>query len=241
MSRRSFLLAVCIFGGLALLSGTVGLVLVRYEPSRYSQAALPAGPERVEYSQQFYSEFTQLLSDIGGERKWQATFTEQQINGYLNEGFVQSGLSDRVLPEGISDPRVVLEQDRLRLAFRYGSGLWSTVISIDMALWVCENEPNVLALKLTGFHAGALPISAQSLLERISEAGRNNGIDVTWYRHDGHPVALLRFQADQARPTLQLRSVHLKPGVFIIQGNSGAQSARSTTVLSVPGPSRSGP
>ena len=70
----------------------------------------------------------------------QSRFTEQQINGYLNEGFVQSGLSDRILPEGISEPRVLLEPDKVRLAFRYGSGPWSTVVTLDFHVWLSRHE-----------------------------------------------------------------------------------------------------
>jgi isocitrate/isopropylmalate dehydrogenase len=66
-----------------------------------------------------------------------------------------------------------------------------------------------VALELQSLHAGALPVAAHSLLERISEAARQNNVDVTWYRHEGHPVALLRFQADQDRPTVKLEHLYV--------------------------------
>jgi hypothetical protein len=233
MSRRSFLLAVGIFAFLACAAATTGWLLVRYEPRRYAQAALPPGPERVQFSQQFLSEFTQLVSDFGSDGDGGGgRFTEQQINAYLNEGFIQQGWADRLLPERIREPRVVIDQDRIRLAFRYGnSPLWSTVISIDLAVWLSHREPNVVALQLRGFHAGALPISAQSLLERISEVCRQNGIEVSWYRHEGYPVAVLRFQADKPRPTLQLRAVRLEPGAIIIQGRFNEGTSRPTASI----------
>jgi hypothetical protein len=231
MSRRSFLLAVAIFSFLTCVVTTSALLLVRYEPAGYAQAAQPPGPERTDFSRQFVTEFTQFAGDVtSSDREWGARFTEQQINGYLSEGFVQQGLAERLLPDGISDPRIVIEQDRVRLAFRYGSsGFWNTVISIDLAIWLSKREPNVVALQLQGFHAGALPISAQSLLERISEVCRQNDIDVNWYRHEGYPVALLRFQANLARPTLQLRAVRLEPGAIIVQGRSSDSAAPRTT------------
>jgi hypothetical protein len=235
MSRRSFLLALGIFAFLGCTAATTVFLLVRYEPRRYREAALPPGPERVQYSRQFYDEFWTLVGEVtdpNGGREWGSRFTEQQINGYLNEGFVQSGLAERLLPERIRDPRVVIEEGRIRLAFRYGdSSFWSTVISIDFGVWLSQKDPNVVALQLQGFHAGAMPISAQSLLERISEVCRQNGIEVTWYRHEGHPVALLRFQADQPRPTLQLRDVRLERGAIVIQGRS-----QRGALLSIPGP-----
>jgi hypothetical protein len=220
MSRRSVLVAVGIFLLLTCGGATALLLLVRYEPAPYVQSTVPPGPVRSDRSKEFCTEFSNLVSAIGSERDWYARFTDEQINSYFDEHFVQQGLDVRLLPEGISQPRLVIEADKIRLAFRYGSGFWSTVISVDLRVWLARNEPNVVALKLEAFHAGALPISAQSLLERISEVGRQNGIDVNWYRHEGHPVALLRFQADQARPTLQLLAVQLERGAITIQGRS---------------------
>jgi hypothetical protein len=225
MSRRSFLLALGILAVLAGAAGTAVLALVRYEPQRFAEAVLPPGDERTRYSQEFYTAFSQLYSDLGADREWDARFTERQINSYLSEGFVQSRLSEHLLPEHISEPRVLLEPDRVRVGFRYGSGFWSTLISVDLRLWLSGREPNVLMLQLDGFHAGALPIWMQSVLEGVSEVGRQNGIDVTWYRHDGRPVALLRFQADKPRPTLHLRAICLEDGVIHIQGSSGETPA----------------
>jgi hypothetical protein len=138
----------------------------------------------------------------------------------LAEHFVSSRLDAEFLPEGISQPRIVLEPDKLRLAFRYGNGLWSTIVSIDLRLWLVKGEPNVVALQLVGFHAGALPISAQSLLESINEKCQGHGIGVDWYRDEGYPVALIRFQAEQPHPTLVLELIKLEKEAIHIQGHT---------------------
>ena len=44
-------------------------------------------------------------------------------------------------------------------------------------------------------------------------------IEVTWFRHGNHPVALLHFQANQPRPTILLRQLELQPGGFMIAGS----------------------
>src|SRR5262249_11927769 len=155
------------------------------EPSRYAETSAPEDPaERLKDSEAFEAEFTGLISGaINGEREWGAVFTQEQINSYLTEGFVHSRLADTLVPESISDPRATLGPDRMRVAFRYGSGFWSTVVSIDLRLWIPELQPNVVAVQLLGMHAGALPVSSQLLLERVSEAARDHGLEVTWYRH----------------------------------------------------------
>jgi hypothetical protein len=82
---------------------------------------------------------------------------------------------------------------------------------------------NVICLEILGRKAGAMPVSAQSLLELISEQARKD-IEVTWYRHEGNPVALLRFQNDRARPTFQLRRLELRQGMITIGGMSPGTS-----------------
>jgi predicted choloylglycine hydrolase len=220
MSRRSFVVAVGIVLFLACSVGTALILLLHYEPHHHRICATPPGEERVRSSQEFYKAFFDMLGGMDGKGTWEGHFTDKQINSYLNEAFIHSGLSEKLLPEGISEPRVRFEEEGMRLSFRYRSRLINTVVSIKMSVWLPHGEPNVVALRLESIQAGLVPFTAQWLLERISDAARNNSIDVTWYRFQGHPVALLRFQADQARPTLQLRDVRFEPGRIVIQGGS---------------------
>jgi hypothetical protein len=211
-----------------LLGGAAALaLLVRHEPAQYARAPLPDAPDaRQERSQEFMDRFFQLINAINADHEWDEQFSDEQINSYLDGEFIRSGLERKLLPEGISQPRVVFGTDSIRLAFRYGRGAWSTVISIDLKVWVPKCEPNVVALELVGFHAGALPISTQSLLERVAEVGRqSNNVDVAWYRTNGHPVALLRFGTDQPRTTVLLDTLKLQPGSLAVKGHAIEPSA----------------
>jgi len=222
MSRRSLVLAVALFLCLTCGVGAILWVLVRYEPNVYLLAAVPPGEQRHQLSEKCCRELSQLYNSVANpdEEEWEHRFTDSEINSYLAEHFVQSHLNEHVLPEGISEPRLLIEADKIRVAFRYGSGLWSTIVTIDLRVWLVKGEPNVVALKLIGFHAGALPISAQSLLESITKTCQDNGIGVDWYRDDGAPVALLRFQAEQPHPTLELEMLKLEPGAIHIKGRT---------------------
>jgi hypothetical protein len=222
MSRRSLLLAIAIFCCLTCGVGAALWMLVRYEPRIYLQAAVPPGEVRQKLSNECSRELSHLYHSVTtpDEQNWEHRFTDEQINSYLSEHFVQSHADKEFLPEGVSQPRIVIEADKIRIAFRYGSGLWSSIVSIDLRVWLVKGEPNVVALKLVGFHAGALPISAQSLLESITQTCQKNGIGVDWYRDDGAPVALLRFQAEQPHPTLELETIKLEPGAIHIEGRT---------------------
>jgi hypothetical protein len=231
MRRRSLLLAA---GILVLLAGSVlGILalLVHHEPGDYSRSAVPPGPERKQASQEFYSKFmSNVCNAILNGYDWNERFTEAQINSYLTEDFISSGVAARALPAGMREPRVTIDANRIRLAFRYGKEPWSTIISLDLHPWVAKKELNVLALEIQGIHAGLLPISAQSLLEQLSEAARRSDIDVTWYRRNGNPVAVLCFQAGQ-RMT-RLARLDLQPGALRVVG----QRVETPTLHAAAGP-----
>jgi hypothetical protein len=227
MRRKSLILT----GGLLLLllGGTAAalVVLVRHEPSFYADVAVAPGKERTDLSRAFQAKFFTLLSAIKGSApKWAATFTQDQINSYFEEDFLRSGIARLSLPDDICAPRVKMEQDRIRLAFQYGRPPWNSIISIDFRVWLAPKEPNVIALELQGVHAGSLPISSQSLLEKVSEIARRQNIEVTWYRHNGNPVALLHFVSTKPRPTVVLQNLVLQDGALTLGGVSTDQRPR---------------
>src|SRR5262249_10507624 len=141
------------------------------------------------------------------DRELDLRLTDEQVNSFFAEGFKQERLENS-LPEKFSEPRVCFEPGKIRLAFRYGSGLWSSVISMDFGIWL-TGEPNVIALELQGLHAGSLPIGTQSFLDSLSEFAEQNSIQISWYRHKGNPVALLRFQSDDHDTPVQLQMVRV--------------------------------
>jgi hypothetical protein len=220
MRRKSVALTITIV--VFLLAGTSSTLalLLSHVPTFYVRTVVPPSAHRTKCSGEFVGELARLFAGISDKRQWDGRFTEEQINSYCQEDLLKEHADDQPLPEGISAPRVALEPDKIRLAFRYGTGLWSTVVSIDLRIWLVVKEANVVALEFQGMHAGALPISSQSLLERASETARQHDIDPTWYRHNGHPVLLLRFQAGRSRPTFQLEQLDLHQGLLCIGGRS---------------------
>jgi hypothetical protein len=221
MRRKSVLMAfgILVLVGCGILAALA--LMARHEPGFYRRAAVQPGPVRQSQSKAFQTEFAQLITNITNrDVLWRVTFTEAQLNSFFEEDFLSSGVAERLLPDSVRAPRVVLEQDRIRLAFRYGTPPWSTIISIDFRIWLAPKQYNVVVLELESLHAGSLPISAQSLLEQLSDALRRHNVEVTWYRHKGNPAAVLRFQSDQARPTVQLRRLEVRNGTLTIVGGS---------------------
>lgn len=219
--RRSVVLTVLLIVSSATVVLTVLGVLVKREPDFY-EAALEADPgdHDAVVAAEIVTRFGDLQNDIRSKPEWGATFNADELNSLFRESLCPGGGWVKLLPEHFHAPRVAIEGDKIRLAVRYGDGFGSTVVSIDLRAWLVHNETNTVALELCGMSAGALPLGVQSLLDWISEAARQRNINVTWYRHDGHPVGLFRFYADQARPTTQIRRLKVEDSRIIIAGRS---------------------
>jgi hypothetical protein len=219
MSRKSILLGAGIIVTILIGMGTALVLLVKHEPGFYRRSSLPPGPLRGLHSKAFMQEMSLLTGSLLDHApKWFATFTDAQINSYFDERLPQERTYRDFLPRGAASPRVAIEPDKLRLAFRYGRGPWSTIVSVDLRVWLAKNEPNAVCLELQGLHAGALPVSAQSLLDQVTEACQRKQIGVKWYRRNGNPVALLRFQSEGPRPSVQLSKLELRQGMLVISG-----------------------
>jgi hypothetical protein len=219
MSRRSFLLGLSVFA--VLIAGSLGLswLLLRYEPRWYAQNCQPI-QEQTRKSRECSSRLIELYNATQRPGPFSIRFAEETFNSYLAEGIHRQGVADKLLPEGISEPRVSFQDERVQVAFRYRSGLINTVVSVRLKVWLPSSEPNLLVVQLESLKAGLIPISAQWLLEELSESLRNRGTEVTWYRHEGCPAALLRFQADLSKPTLLLHGVELNQGALTVHGET---------------------
>jgi len=220
--KRSKKLGI-IVGVLCLLAGGLaGLgYLLKHEPGYYRRAAIGEGPERKTLSIACLGRFTKLIGCLqDGTGEWDIRMSQGQLNSFFEEDFVRLGVAEDFARNGISEPRVMIEEDRLRIGFRIGTGLWSTVVTYDVRLWLAPKDQNVVAIEILGRKAGALPLTTQGLLKEIGEVASRRNIEVTWYRRDGNPVALVRFQADRAHPTFRLRRLDLRDGILTIGGVS---------------------
>jgi len=217
--KRLLISIVLVFGFVALV--LVGLcAMAKHEPSYYRQATLPAGPERQSLSQQATNRFLAIGTALAtSQEDWELTFKTEELNAYFQEQYYDQGGDDN-LPDGFSAPRVKLEDGKMRVGVRYGKGSLSTILTLEIKLWLVKDELNVLAMEIVSLQAGSLPLSTGTLLDYISEAARREYIDIAWYRHDGHPVAIMRFQSDLTRPTFQFHQFELKGGELRIVGRS---------------------
>ena len=107
--------------------------VVEHEPSFYLQSQIPPSGTYVAI-QYVPRNFGQMLANRKQET-WGCDISEAELNSFFEEAFDQIGETEG-LATGISAPSVILEKDSVRLAFRYGRGMFSTVISYDLKIWL---------------------------------------------------------------------------------------------------------
>jgi hypothetical protein len=213
----------------ATLAGLVGLL--KYEPHFYRDSTIPPSAERTERSNKVVNQLLQLAVDLKFDQEnWHHEFCDFDINSFFQEDFVKPGGPESLRKMGASDPRVAFQDGVVRIAFRYGRGLWSTVISCDLKVWVVPKETNVVAVEVLARRAGALPIASQALIGPLTEALAKRNIEVTPYRHEGHLVVLLHFHADQPRPMALLRCVQVAPGQLSVEASNGSKQDTACVV-----------
>ena len=103
-------------------------------------------------------------------------FTVEELNCFFAEMMVEPGTFTGLSPAGFHSPRVAVEGDRLKLGFRYGHGFWSTVIGVELRIWLVAEETNLMAIEVRDLRAGRLGVGTQSILDSIGDAARSSNI-----------------------------------------------------------------
>jgi len=236
--RRPFFVAVGLL--MVALGAAFGILLslAKSEPAFYKAAVSEqADWETHQRASQLLTRVQELQNDIRAKGEWGDTFTEDELNCFFAENMgPKDGLTE-LLPKGFHSPRVSIEGDRLRLGVRYREGFWSTVVWLEMRVWLVKEQVNVAAVEVCELRAGRLPFGTQSILDKIAEVARESSIEVTWYRHKSNPIGLFKFFAKQPKATSQVLTLEVKDGKIVIAGKSSLDlpPAAPTGVNPLPG------
>jgi hypothetical protein len=213
--RRIILLGFSLAGVLAGVPAALWLSLT-HQPKFYRAMVAVPHAQSQERAKRFVAHSLQLRNDIVNEPRWEAIFTDREVNAWLAEDLV-THFADQLPPE-VHEPRIVFEADRVTLAFQLDQGPVRSVISLVARIGVPEQ--NVLELTLEKIRAGAVPFPADPIIERITQRAQRHGLDIRW-RHDGHtPVALIQYSPDKTRTDVVLEQIHIRNGQIRLAGRS---------------------
>ncbi len=220
MRHRVIWLTIFFVTSTIVFLGGVIFVLLFQIPDIYQELQIPEGSIRKDQSGQMIAKITNLFNELkNNEQKWGLRCSIDQLNSYIQEDFMQSIGSGSDLPKKVNDIRVSIGDD-IYVGFRYQSFCGEVIVSIQFRVWLVAHETNTICLELIQLKAGSIPLSPHLLLDFITESAHQANMGISWYRHKGNPVALLKYQADQLLPTMIIDCLRAENGELLISGRS---------------------
>lgn len=224
--RRVALFAAAAMGLLVAVPLATWLGLT-HEPDFYRKKFRIPSAARKQEARKFVVQGMRLRNDIMNEPRWEAAFSDQEVNSWLAEDLV-THFADQI-PKGVHEPRVVFEPDRATFAFQLDQGpvrsvVW-VVVSVRMA------EQNVLALTIEKIRAGVVPIPAEKLLEPITAHARARGLDIRWEQDGDLPMALIRYDPNARRRDVVLEKLEILEGQVRLSGRSDRSAGRAAALM----------
>jgi len=214
IQRRWIYLGVFVF--LLLVTPVVIWVGLTHQPEFYRKLSVISPERRHAEAKKFVAQSLQLRNDIVNEPRWEAVFTDDQVNSWLAEDLVEY-FSDQI-PAGVHEPRILFELDRVHLGFQLDQGPVRSVVSVVARVRVPgEHE---LALTIEKIRAGVVPIPANKLLEQITDTARSHGLSVRWEEDEGFPVAIVKYSPDPRRRDVIVDKLQILEGQIRLAGRS---------------------
>jgi hypothetical protein len=215
---RMAVVAVTVLG----ISGWIIYASAQKEPDFYHAALELNEQTQIEQADVFEQRLLDLQNEARTKHQWQVVFTETQINGWLASDFPKK--FPAALPPNVSDPRVGIDNDGLRMAFRFNSRRIKGIVQAEVDAF-CTERPGQLAIQLKSVRSGLVPIPVNSIADRISTALRRLGVQVQWTEIAGDPVALIDLPPDKLRignKLVTIEAIELLDEKLVLTGKSVA-------------------
>lgn len=166
-----------------------------------------------------------LTTQLGQLGSWDAEFSEVQINAWLVHQAPK--VFSRVLPKGVSEPRIVLQDGKALVAARFQDKHWDTVVSFELTVQLTE-EANVVAMGIREVRAGSLRLPLQPFIDSISKWAARDSLEIRWDTNEANePIALFTIPSDHdsyLRKPVIVESLNIMSGKLSLAGHTGAQA-----------------
>ena len=148
---------------------------------------------------------------------WEVIFTSEQINAWLAADLEQK--FPQLLPTGVSEPRVAIEDGLAKVACRYTSPKFSTVFSLELDSFLTETT-NEFAIRIAKARAGALPVPLKRFFDQITARAEEANLSVLWTQQEDSPVALVKLPTnlDDVRSDVVIEVIEIEEGQIRIAG-----------------------
>ena len=171
--------------------------------------------------EQFESKVLEMQNDILQFSKWQASITEDQINGWLSVHLNKK--FPGTLPANIGRPGIAFFERQVRIAFRFEYAWFSGFVQLVGDIFCPETaaNENQIAIRIKSANIGIIPIPMSLWADQLTESFNQSGITTVWQEMDGDPVAIVtlpnRLLTDESR-TFRFTAIELHQGEMLING-----------------------
>ena len=127
-------------------------------------------------AEELVGDVVQVRNDIANDPEWTFRVTDKAINSWLAEHSINELVVG--LPEEVSDPRILFQTEKLKMAFRWRGPTLQSVVSIILRPeFVSVNE---LQIELQKVQAGLLPVAWSRFQKEIQDGLNSQGFDSNW-------------------------------------------------------------
>jgi len=214
LSRLQSLLAVATAAVGGLL---VTLICVRHEPALLAGQAVPDVAAEREAAR-LLTKAASLHAAAGRPGVWDAVFTDSEVNAWLATDLPKNHA--RLLPAGMSVPRVRFTRDRLAGGARLHWGPLTAFGWVDFEVRL--RGVNQLSLAPRDARLGLVPLPRGLVLTRVARAIAATGAVAEIRRLDGVPVLFVSLPSmgGSSAARLRLESLRLDAGEIILAGTT---------------------
>ena len=211
---------------LVLVLGLLALITWRATKAEvpwYTEAVADVEPEalakRVEAGDELERHALELRNEARHTGAWEAVFTQEQINGWLASD-LQEKFPD-MLPDYVHNPRVKIDRDFARAAFRVSNSQIDAVIVVGVDLYLTENS-NELAVRFRDARAGLVPLPLKHITDVAGRAAQKTNIELQWKQNSGDPVALIKIpeQVEDVQGRLIVENIEVRDGEVYLSGRT---------------------
>jgi hypothetical protein len=227
--RRLRRLGLCGGAALACAVAVVG-GLLRHEPAFYRTriaAALDGEPPpgQSALGRRLVTKISALHADFARSGPWGAAIAEAEVNAWLATDLPRNHA--KLLPSGMSSPRVVIGPRRLRVGARVGGATLGGVASIEVE--VVLRDVNQIGIVVTDARLGGLPLPRGPVTHEIARRIDALGMATELRRLDGRTLLVVYIPSthDAGATSYRLESLALEDGEVLVAGVTRAAAPRS--------------
>jgi len=219
--RKYLRIAVIVTVVLAIFGSSGAFFLfhaAQHEPEFYRQAMTVEPQHQEAAGDALEQSVLELSNETRKPGRWEATFTDEQINGWLAVDLPAKFAS--ILPAGVECPRVAIRDGLIHIAARFKDKLVESVLSFSLQVNLTE-EPNTVAVTIRKVRAGMLPVPVRQFLDRISSAAERGDIQLRWSQDQGDPVAFVTIPSQHesyVHRQIFVETIELRDGEIYLAG-----------------------